>query len=210
MKEKVHKMRRIVATATCYRDECGGTMEGRKGEYKYLESGLDSVTLKDILVFHCIKCNAIVPEIPGAGVLHRVIALRLLNKKTLLTGRELRFLRKLCGYSVNEFSEIVGSSKGVVSRWENYDTHGDGTDRTVRLLTLGKLVREIAGQPDPILRNVTVEQLTNEVLTSFKTIVARRDNEQYEIPPEEIARFTKTQQTKEPTASSSKATSSVM
>jgi transcriptional regulator with XRE-family HTH domain len=203
-------MRRIVATATCYRDGCGGTMEGRKGEYKYLESGLDSVTLKDILVFHCTKCNAIVPEIPAAGVLHRVIALRLLMKKTLLTGKELRFLRKLCGYAVNEFCEIVGSSKSVVSRWENYDTHGEGTDRTVRLLALGKLVREIAGQPDPILRNVTVEQLNNEVLDSFKTIVARRENEQYEIPPEEIARFTKTQQTQEPVAPSSKVTSSVM
>jgi transcriptional regulator with XRE-family HTH domain len=202
-------MRRIVATATCYRDGCGGTMEGRKGEYKYLEGGLDSVTLKDILVFHCTKCNAIVPEIPAAGVLHRVIALRLLMKKTLLTGKELRFLRKLCGYAVSEFSEIMGSSKSVVSRWENYDTHGEGTDRTVRLLALGKLVREIAGQPDTILRNVTVEQLTNEVLSAFKTIVARRNNEQYEIPPEEIARFTQVPQV-EPAASTPKPVASVM
>lgn len=163
-------------------------MEGRKGEYKYLESGLDSVILNDILVFHCTKCNAIVPEIPAAGLLHRVIALRLLRKDTLLTGRELRFLRKLCGYSVNEFSEIMGSSKGVISRWENYDCHGDATDRTVRLLCLGKLVREIAGQPDPILRNVTVEKLSIDVLSALKTIVAaRRQNERYEIGSDEIA-----------------------
>jgi YgiT-type zinc finger domain-containing protein len=182
-------MRKIV-TGRCYVDGCGGTMEGRKGEYKYLESGLDSVVLKDVLVFHCPKCNAIVPEIPAAGVLHRVIALRLLRKTTLLTGAELRFLRKLCGYSVNEFSEIMGSSKAVVYRWETQSVHGGGTDRTVRLLALGKLVREIAGHPDPILRNVTVEQLTNEVLNAMKLLLARKATiERYEIPPEEIARF---------------------
>ena len=164
-------------------------MEGRKGEYRYIESGLDSVILKDILVFHCTKCNAIVPEIPAAGVLHRVIALRLLTKTTLLTGAELRFLRKLCGYSVTEFSEIMGSSKAVISRWETQSTHGEGTDRTVRLLVLGKLVREIAGHPDPILKNVTVEQLSADVLNTLKALVARRDHESYEIPPEEIARF---------------------
>lgn len=168
-------------------------MEGRKGEYKYLESGLDSVILKDILVFHCTKCNAIVPEIPAAGVLHRVIALHILRKKTLLTGAELRYLRKLCGYSINEFSEIMGSSKQVVSRWETQSTHGGTTDRTVRLLTLGKLVREIVGYPDPpVLRNVTVEQLSGEVLNALKTIVDRRDPERYEIPSEEVDRFTET------------------
>src|SRR5665213_2220629 len=109
-------MTEVISTMRCY--ECGQTMEGRKGEYKYTECGLDSVTLKDILVYHCTNCNAVVPEIPAAGVLHRVIALRLINKETLLTGNEVRFLRKLCGYSMNEFAEILGSSKSVVSRWE--------------------------------------------------------------------------------------------
>jgi transcriptional regulator with XRE-family HTH domain len=183
-------------------------MEGRKGEYKYLESGLDSVTLKDILVFHCTKCNAVVPEIPAAGVLHRVIALRLLMKTTLLTGAELRFLRKLCGYSTNEFSEIMGSSKAVISRWETQSTHGEGTDRTVRLLALGKLVREIAGHPDPILKNVTVEQLSADVLNSLKTLVAQRGNERYEIPSEEIAKFSQTQEAEQ--TSSAESAPSVM
>jgi transcriptional regulator with XRE-family HTH domain len=179
----------VVVTAKCYEDDCGGTMEGRKGKYQYIESGLKSVELKDIMVFHCTKCNAIVPEIPAAGLLHRIIALRLLCKKTLLTGSELRFLRKLCGYSINEFSEIMGSSKDVVSRWENHDKAGKGTDRTVRLLVMGKLIREIAGQPDPMLKNVTVEQLIKDVEQALKLIEARRTNQKYEIPPEEIARL---------------------
>jgi transcriptional regulator with XRE-family HTH domain len=163
-------------------------MEGRKGEYRYEESGLDSVVLKDILVFHCTKCNAIVPEIPAVGVLHRVIAMKLLLKRTLLTGEELRFLRKFCGYSVNEFAEIMGSTKSVICRWET-QKHGAGTDRTVRLLALAKLVRELTGQPDAVLKNVTVEQLNSQVEAAFKVIEDRRGDEQYEISPEEMARF---------------------
>ena len=179
----------VLSTARCYEDGCGGTMEGRKGEYKYTESGLNSVTLKDVVVFHCTKCNAVVPEIPAAGILHRVIALRLLHKKTLLTGGELRFLRKLCGYSISEFIEIMGTSKEVVARWENHDKAGKGTDRTVRLLVMAKLIREIAGQPDPILRNVTVEQLSADIENALKLIQARRTNQKYEILPEDISKF---------------------
>ncbi len=180
-------MSNVILEARCYEHGCGGVMEGRRGEYKYVESGLNSVLLKDILVFHCTKCNAVVPEIPAPGVLHRVIALRLLRKENMLTGHELRFLRKLCGYSINEFSEILGTSKSVVSRWEN-GTHGQGTERIVRLLVLANLVREMAGL-NPILKNVTVEQLNGEVQSALKLITSRAGNERYEISPEEIARF---------------------
>ena len=179
----------ILAKERCYEEGCGGTMEGRKGEYRYIESGLNSVYLKDILVFHCTKCNAIVPEIPAVGVLHWVIALRLLTKDTLLTGNEVRFLRKLCGYSINEFAEIMGSDKNVISRWERHN-HGEGTDRTVRLLVLAKLVRELAGEPQRVLKNVTPEGLSVDVVNALKLITSRPEkNKRYEISPEEIARF---------------------
>lgn len=169
--------------------ECGGVMYGRKGAYKYVESGLSSVTLQDVLVFTCAKCGDVVPEIPAAGVLNRVIAVQILLKKTLLTGNEFRFLRKLCGYSINEFSEVIGSTKSVVSRWENGSAHGKGTDRLVRLLVFTKLVREIAGEPEPILKNVTVQRLNADLETALKLIETRSVNEKYEISPEEIARF---------------------
>lgn len=182
-------MRNIIATARCYESGCGGTMEGRRGEYRYIECGLNSVTLKDILVFHCTKCNAIVPDIPAAGILHRVIAMKLLCKKTLLTGSELRFLRKLCGYSVNEFAEIMGSNKSVISRWETQNTHGKGTDRTVRLLVMAKLVRELVGQPGPVIKNVTVAKLNSVVEAAIKLIETRRADEEYEISPEDVAQF---------------------
>lgn len=180
-------MDQAIATIRCY--ECGSQMEGRKGEHKYTECGLTSVTLKDILVYRCTQCSAVVPEIPAAGVLHRVIALRLLTKENLLSGSEIRFLRKLCGYSVNEFADIVGSSKHVVSRWEK-EGCGKQTDRVVRLLVLAKLTREVFGQPEPILKNVTAEELYNTIEANFKLIEGKaKASQRYEISPAEIARY---------------------
>jgi transcriptional regulator with XRE-family HTH domain len=191
----------VIVTTKCR--ECDGLMEGRKGEYKYIESGLQSVVLKDILVFHCTKCNEIVPEIPAAGVLHRVIALKLLFKKTLLAGSELRFLRKLCGYSVNDFAEIMGSSKTVISRWETGNpAHGAGTDRTVRLLVTSKLLRDLAGEPEPILKNVTPEQLSKDLEANLKLIQGRRAVDRYVISPEDIAHFSAVNPSAEMAASS--------
>jgi len=181
-------MSTIIATSVCCELDCGGTMEGRKGEYRYVESGLDSVVLKDILVFHCTTCNAIAPEIPAVGILHRTIAFKLLLKKTLLTGAEVRFLRKFCGYSVSDFAEIMGSSKSVVCRWETKN-HGASTDRTVRLLVMAKLMCELAGHPDPTLKKVTIEELVAKTEAAFKTIEDRDVEERYEISPEDLAQF---------------------
>src|SRR5581483_2714880 len=91
----------------CY--ECGGVMIGRPESYKYTECGLDSVYLSNVCVFRCTnqKCAAIVPEIPAIGVLHREIARNLVMKETLLSGEEIRFLRKMAGLSSIELSNLL-------------------------------------------------------------------------------------------------------
>jgi DNA-binding transcriptional regulator YiaG len=164
-------------------------MEGRKGEYKYTECGLNSVKLKDILVYHCVQCNAVVPEIPAAGVLHRLIARRIVNKKNSLTGSEIRFLRKVCGYSVNDFAAMLGSRKDVIYRFER-EGCGKENDRLIRLLVIAKFTRELAGQPEKILRNVSIEELNGELENTFKLLEGRgRTIQQYEISPEEISKY---------------------
>lgn len=176
----------VISTTRCY--ECGHTMEGRKGAYKYTECGLDSVTLKDILVYHCKNCNALVPEIPAAGVLHRVIAMRILKKQSQLTGPEIRFLRKLCGYSASDLGALLGSGKDVISRFEKKGC-GEQNDRVIRMLVLDKFARELANQPDRVLKNVTIEELSNQVVNTLKLIAGIHQNEKYEIPREEIAKY---------------------
>lgn len=136
-----------VATVTrkCY--ECGRLMEGRRENYPYTEVGLKSVTLTNVLVFHC-KCGAIVAELPAAGQLHFVIALDLLRKDTILSGEEARYLRKWVGYSATELSKTTGYSKSMISKWENERKKiTKESDRLLRLVIFAKMLENVAGEP---------------------------------------------------------------
>jgi len=126
--------------------ECSKTMVGRRQNYLYTECGLRSVTLTNVLVFHC-PCGAIVAEIPGAGQLHYVIAFSLLRKESILSGEEARFLRKWVGYSATELADITGYSKSIISRWENEKAEiGKESDRLLRLVIFAKMLENAAGQ----------------------------------------------------------------
>jgi transcriptional regulator with XRE-family HTH domain len=145
-----------VVRGKCY--ECSGTMLGRRENYRYTECGLESVTLVDIVVFHC-KCGAIVPEIPAAGALHWVIAMEVLRKSTLLSGEEIRFLRKLAGYKAMKLAAIMGIAPEVVSRWENdKQPIGKESDRLVRWVCFDGILRnempDLAGDPAEVLEFV--------------------------------------------------------
>src|SRR5579862_6936678 len=128
----------------CY--ECRGTMTGKHENYPYTEVGLKSVVLMNTLVFHCSKCGAIVPEIPDAACLHRLILLDVLKKQTLLSGEEIRFTRKLAGYSATELARVMGVTKNAVSRWENdKKAIGKEADRLIRLVCFTKLLERLSG-----------------------------------------------------------------
>ena len=134
-------MSNIVTTSQCY--ECGHNMEGRVEDYRYLESGLRSVVLHNILIFRCAHCGAEVPQIVAASELHRHIAMLLLAKGTRLTGEEFRFLRKVVGYSATELAEQLGTSKAVVSRWETKAAFGKEAEQVFRMLCVLRLTMEV-------------------------------------------------------------------
>jgi putative zinc finger/helix-turn-helix YgiT family protein len=140
-------MSHIVTTSQCY--ECGRNMEGRVEDYKYLESGLRSVVLHNILVFRCAHCGAEVPQIVAASELHRRIAMLLLAKETRLTGEEFRFLRKVAGYSATELAEQLATSKAVVSRWETKSAFGKEAEQVFRMLCVLRLTVEIVKELGP-------------------------------------------------------------
>ncbi len=128
----------------CY--ECKRTMIGRRENYQYTEVGLKSVTLTNVMVFHC-KCGAIVAELPAVGQLHFVVAFDLLRKATILSGEEARYLRKWVGYSASELAEATGYSKSIISRWENDRSKiTKESDRLLRLVVFAKMLENAVGQ----------------------------------------------------------------
>lgn len=128
-------------TRRCY--ECGKTMRGTVGNYRYTECGLDSVNLVGILIFHC-KCGAIVPQIPAMGDLHRKIVFSIFKKESLLSGSEIRFLRKMAGLKAVEMAQLLGTHKTNVSKWENEKLPiTKRTDATLRLLCFTGMLQEL-------------------------------------------------------------------
>ena len=109
--------REEVKSKKCY--NCRGVMVGTRTYYRYTECGLDSVTLENIFVYRCAQCGVIVTEIPASGELHRVLVMAIISKLSLLSAQEIRFLRKMAGFSSKELAATLGASASTVSRWEN-------------------------------------------------------------------------------------------
>lgn len=121
---------------------CKAMMEGKIENYHYTECGLSSVSLRNILVFHC-ECGAIVPVIPQPANLHRRIVMDILKKSTLLSGEEIRFLRKMAGFTSVELAGFVGVHAVSVTRWEKgTSTIGKANDRVLRLICFVGMLQE--------------------------------------------------------------------
>ena len=180
-------------TSCCY--ECGRTMEGRKENYRYIESGLDSVVLRDVLVFHCKHCGAAVPQITDASILHRLIVIRLLAKEYRLSGAEVRFLRKAVGYSATDLAKMAGTSKSVVSRWENRSSLGQDSDRLIRLLCAHKMLRDALLGVDPLVDKdqllTEAQVLVSDLEETLKKIHKRKvgKKQQYFIDPGDLSKY---------------------
>lgn len=88
-------------------------------------------------VARCPKCGnfeVIVADLEG---LHRAIARTIIGKEGRLSGAEVRFLRKLLGWSGADFAQHVGTSSETVSRWETDATPmGPQADRLLRLMVM--------------------------------------------------------------------------
>jgi putative zinc finger/helix-turn-helix YgiT family protein len=130
--------------------ECGNEqMVGMRENYNYTESGLRSVILKHILVFHCAKCGAIAARIPAMAMLHRAIALSLITKDSLLSGEEIRFLRKMTGLTGVELSSALGVHKATLSKWETDKRNiTKNSDASLRLLCFAGILQNLLGQKD--------------------------------------------------------------
>ena len=123
--------------------ECGMECTAKTIDHKYIESGLDNVTLKDVVMYRC-SCGHEMLEISNIEGLHRAIGLTLIQQKTLLTAPEIKYLQIEMGLKGKELAEIMGVTKVAVSRWINGKSDIDKScDRMLRLIYLRKLEKEV-------------------------------------------------------------------
>lgn len=117
--------------------ECGGAMRVRVETVPFDAAiGLPGVRV-ETKVARCSRCGAYEVLIPNPDGLHRAIARTLIARQERLSGAEVRFLRKLLGWSGADFAEHMGTTAETVSRWENGTTAiGPQADRLVRLMVM--------------------------------------------------------------------------
>ena len=97
---------------------CNSEMTCKPGNHLYDECGVDNVTLKQIDIYSC-TCGEKIVLIPEVAELHNLIGLQLIKKKSLLSGKEIRFLRKNMGLTAKKLADYIGVENVTISRWEN-------------------------------------------------------------------------------------------
>jgi putative transcriptional regulator len=142
---------------------CNGEMSCGPGEHLYRESGLDNVYLDGIEICKC-PCGEKVVTIPVVTELHNLIALEILQKKSPLNGKEIRFLRKNLGLTAIKLAEIMGVANETISRWETgVQPINEARDRLLRLI-----YSNIKGFPPEAIKNL-IEKAFVEISTHNTT-----------------------------------------
>jgi putative zinc finger/helix-turn-helix YgiT family protein len=184
------KPEKEILTRKC--EECGRMMEGRRENYHYTECGLQSVFLKHILVFHC-ECGAIVARIPAVANLHRAILFSLIKKDSLLSGEEIRFLRKIAALDGSELAQALGIHKATLSKWENGKRQiTKASDGALRLLCYIGMVQKLNQEKDQFpefaeaIRQLSLVDI-NDLLQKIRETLEGPKN--IRIDPEELSLF---------------------
>ena len=115
--------------------KCDGKVAYKRGNYHYLECGLDYITLGGMEIGTCNTCGHRSVKIPAITELHALIAMEVATKKEQLSPQEIRFLRKHLGFSSKDFAKQIGVTPEHLSRWENGKSPCPSTaERLIRLL----------------------------------------------------------------------------
>ena len=102
--------------------DCGGRAHERTATpaspYHFVDSGLSNVYLAGIKYRLCRECGKQSADIPAVGQLLKAIGRLLVESRTILTGDELRFLRKRLGKKAAEFAQVLSVTPEHYSRLE--------------------------------------------------------------------------------------------
>jgi len=107
--------------------------------YHFLDSGLPNVYLVGVKYWACGECKSQWAEIPAPDKLMNVIADAIVMKPGILTGAEIRFLRKRVGKRASDFAQLINKTPEHLSKLETETLPlNEGTDKLIRL-TYGML-----------------------------------------------------------------------
>ena len=110
--------------------------------YHFLDSGLPNVYLIGIKYWICSECGAQSAEIPAPEQLMNVIGESVVMKPGMLTGLEIRFLRKRVGKKAADFAALINKTPEHFSKLETGALPlQEPTDKLIRL-TYGLLSRD--------------------------------------------------------------------
>jgi DNA-binding transcriptional regulator YiaG len=108
-------------------------------EYKYTESGLDNVIIRNMPVI-TDDAGEQVYRIPNVVGLHKLIAHCVITHQHGISPKELRFLRTEMGMTQGELGQIVKKDHQTVGRWERGETPIDeNAELIVRMIACEKL-----------------------------------------------------------------------
>lgn len=137
--------------------------------HKYKECGLSNVTLVGVEHYRCEQCGEEYFGFGNMEKLHEAIAHVLLRKKDLLTGAEVRFLRKHLGYSGTLFAKLIGYDDSTLSRLENGAQPITRTfDHLIRFTVASKLPDRNYDLHDMILKGEGIEASRIELAATAK------------------------------------------
>ncbi len=107
--------------------------------YHFLDSGLPNVYLIGVTYWTCPECGAQSAEISAPEQLMNVIGESVVMKPGMLTGQEIRFLRKRAGKRAADFAALINKTPEHFSKLETeaLPLH-EPTDKLIRL-TYGML-----------------------------------------------------------------------
>ena len=117
--------------------ECSSNMRVRRETISGEKAlGLPGVYVRTS-VARCPKCDATEVIFPNIEGLHQALARSIVAKAERLSGAEVRFLRKVLGWSGADFAQHMGTAAETISRWEHESTPiGPQADRLLRLMVM--------------------------------------------------------------------------
>ena len=157
--------------------ECGEKSRVVRGDYLFVESGLDNVLLRKAKLLKCNQCGSVTPLLSNINQLMQVIACALVLKPSELAGKEIRFLRKYIGLTGEQFGRKLGLTKEHISRIEN-EKHpvGPQTERLIRYVSISA-VPDL--QPEMTQLLELLDTIENEVQTERIEINAATGSFEY-------------------------------